>query len=220
MQGSALPSECPHGLRPGTTVCLRCRQEERAAARKRRYLMAARIGAVGIVGAAVIALVVGGVMSVAPGGGGEPRASGDVSGNVAEAAVKPNQPAPGAQAGLAILAPVIAEGRRELGDSMYAMRDGPEVTVHFDVENLRTRFDWKFEGIVRSTLPLLFGPDVHVAMDSIPAGTWVRGGALLVDLPTAGIPLKVGNHTVRVWPVTRQGRDGPLVVGYRASAER
>jgi hypothetical protein len=118
------------------------------------------------------------------------------------------------------LRPVIAPGRRDLGDSVYAVRDGNQVTVYFDTELLRTRFDWKFEGVVRATLPLVFGEDVRTALDSIPAGTFASTGDLVTQLPERGIPLKVGEHTLRVYPVVRPGRDGPLVYAYRASVSR
>jgi hypothetical protein len=113
------------------------------------------------------------------------------------------------------LQPTIAEGRRELGDSMFAVREGSQVTVYFDTDSLRTRFDWKFEGVVRATLPIVFGNEAQVALDSIPQSYFARGG-LLTELPRRGIPLRLGTHTLRVWPITREGRDGPLVVGYRA----
>ena len=118
------------------------------------------------------------------------------------------------------LEPTIAEGRRQLGDSVFAIREGRQVTVHFDTETLRTRFDWKFEGVVRATLPLVFGPDARAALDSIPTGTLASGGQLMTELTRRGIPLRLGNQTLTVWPVTRQGRDGPLVVGYRAASIR
>jgi hypothetical protein len=114
------------------------------------------------------------------------------------------------------LQPIIAEGRRELGDSMFAVREGPQVIVNFDTDSLRTRFDWKFEGVVRATLPIIYGQEAGAALDSIPQSYLARGG-LLTDLPRRGIPLRVGPHTLRVWPITREGRDGPLVVGYRAA---
>ena len=120
---------------------------------------------------------------------------------------------------VAKLEPRIAEGRRELADSMFAVRDGEEVTVHFDTEPLRTRYDWKFERVVRSTLPIVFGSVVRAALDSIPEGHLAAGGDLLTDLPTRGIELPIGEgQTLRVWPVTRPGQDGPLVVAYRASS--
>lgn len=117
------------------------------------------------------------------------------------------------------LEPRIAEGRRDLADSMFAVREGEEVTVHFDTEPLRTRYDWKFERVVRSTLPIVFGSAVRAALDSIPEGRLAAGGDLLTDLPTRGIELPIGEgQTLRVWPVTRPGQDGPLVVAYRAAS--
>ncbi len=189
--------------------------------------------------AALIAVIVGGVIAIKPDGAPrilragadpDPGAGSAVAQGVAASKVPapagsaPAFPAattgPATRATQVALVPTMAEGRRELGDSMYAIREGAQVTVHFDLETMRTRFDWKFEGIVRATLPLVFGEAVRVAMDSIPVGTWVRGGAMLVDLPARGIPLKLGDQSLRVWPVTREGRDGPLVIGYRASADR
>ena len=116
------------------------------------------------------------------------------------------------------MTPSVAEGRTELGEGMFAERAGAQVTVHFDTDDLRTRFDEKFERIVRSTLPRVFGPDVRAALNDVPVGNFVRGGDLLHELPTRGIalPLTEG-RTLTVWPVTRPGRDGPLVDSYRAA---
>jgi hypothetical protein len=120
-----------------------------------------------------------------------------------------------------VLEPTIAEGRSTLGDSIAVERSGGDVTVSFDTETLRTRYDWKFEGIVRATLPLLFGDDARVALDSIRSGDLIRGGSLLRDLPTRGIRLALsGGRSLTVHPITRPGQDGPLVIGYRASAAR
>ena len=204
---------CPHGLRPGTTVCLHCRQEARTAARQRRNRLLVKVTATVLGVGVVIALIIGGVMTISPDG---PAQASQTEGGPVAPASSGAAPAPRDTR----FQPILAEGRHELGDSMFAVRQGDEVTVDFDRENLRTRFDWKFEGVVRATLPLVFGADARVALDSIPAGTWVRGGALLTELPDRGIPIRIGEHTVRVWPVTRQGRDGPLVVGYRAATAR
>lgn len=249
MAPSDLPSVCPHGLRPGTTVCLHCRHDARIAARKRRYLLAVRIGVATMGGAVLVALVVGGIMSVA---GNGPSTEADAAPDTMVAVAPPPRPTTVARAtnasrttttpavtaatqqaavvtapdttsavpspSGAAPSPSIAEGRRELGDSMYAVRAGGEVTVHFDTDSLRTRQDWKFEGVVRATLPLVFGDEVRAALDSVPAGGLVQGGDILNDLPTRGILVRLpANAGIRVWPVTRQGRDGPLVVAYRAA---
>ena len=115
--------------------------------------------------------------------------------------------------------PVIAEGRTEFGEGVFAERAGSEVTVHFDTDDLRTRFEEKFERILRSTLPRIFGSQLRPVLDAIPEGTLVRGD-LLHELPTKGITLLLGQgRTLTVWPVTREGRDGPIVDAYRASAQ-
>ena len=120
-----------------------------------------------------------------------------------------------------VLEPIIPEGRSTLGDSIVAERNGGDVIVTFDTEALRTRFDWKFEGVVRATLPLIFGMDARVALDSIRTGDFVRGGHLIRELPTRGIPLALPEgRSLIVRPIIRPGLDGPLVVGYRASATR
>jgi hypothetical protein len=214
----ATPPPCPHGLRPGTTVCLHCRQEARAAAQQRRYRLAARVGLATLGGAVLISLIIGGLNAIAP----DARELGKAvaqsvrrsANQVATAAVQRSR--------TPSLEPVIAEGRRELGDSVFAERVDDQVTVHFDTDALRTRYDWKFEGVVRATLPAVFGPDARAALDSVPSGTFVRGGDLLRELPTRGIPLELkgSGQTLKVWPITRAGRDGPLVVGYRVSPAR
>lgn len=227
MSDSPAPQICPHGLRPGTTVCLHCRHEARAAARRRRYVLATRLGLAVLAVVALGALAIGGLSSLA-----SRRAASDSANALADVPVATPSPVsadavtgarsatrtPAPVTAASGLAPIIAEGRRDLGEGMYAERSGREVTVHFDTETLRTRFDWKFEGVVRATLPLVFGDTVKQTLDSIPSGTLVRGGNLLTDLPTRGFTLRIaGTDDLRVWPITRAGRDGPLVVGYRVS---
>lgn len=120
----------------------------------------------------------------------------------------------------AALLPVIAEGRSDLGDSVYAERSGSDVVVNFDNSVLRTRFDEKFERTVRGTLPRVFGRDAADALGGVAQGTLVRGD-LLRELPVRGIPLALaGGGTLMVYPLTRPGQDGPLVIGYRALARR
>lgn len=218
MQDPAVQT-CPHGLRPGTTVCLHCRHDARLAARQRRYRLLARAGLITLGGGAVVALIIGGVVAIAPGGENAVAGLPDTKSVATAGTPAANAASPSAvpQTGLR---PVIPEGRRELGDSMFAVREGSEVTVHFDTELLRTRFDWKFEGVVRATLPLVFGDVTRAALDSVASGTLVRGGNLLTELPSSGFVVPVGEERLRVWPITRPGRDGPLVVGYRASATK
>lgn len=203
-------------------MCLRCRYEARAADRKRRYLVVARVGiaASGVVVA--ISLLIGAMMAIAPATRSTEAREATQAGTVVQAAVPrasvtrvAEKPAPSPAAKLE---PRIAEGRRDFADSVFAIREGLQVTVHFDTELLRTRHDWKFERVVRSTLPLVFGSAVRAALDSIPAGLLAAGGDLLTELPSRGIDVPVGEgQTLRVYPVIRPGQDGPLVVAYRAS---
>src|SRR5689334_22708780 len=53
---AAAPPPCPHDLGPGTTVCLRCRQEQRELARatQRRLMLRSGIALAGLVVVAVI----------------------------------------------------------------------------------------------------------------------------------------------------------------------
>ena len=196
-------------------------------------MVAARVGiaAGGVVLA--ISVLIGAVMAIAPDASSSSPTVASQAGTVVQAAAtrravapdrvapKPPVAAPVAPAGAAAekLEPRIAEGRRELADSMFAVREGEAVTVHFDTETLRTRYDWKFERVVRSTLPIVFGSVVRAALDSIPEGQLAAGGDLLTELTTRGIELPISEgQTLRVWPVTRPGQDGPLVVAYRASS--
>jgi hypothetical protein len=114
------------------------------------------------------------------------------------------------------LAPTIGEGRTSLRDGIVAERHGDEITVHFDTPAARTRRPEKFEGILRATLPRIFGAAVDSALGAMAAGTVVPPHGLTTDLPTQGlyVPLP-GGPTLRIWPETRPGEEGPLVVRYR-----
>jgi len=122
--------------------------------------------------------------------------------------------APGAR-----VSPVVPAGGTALRDSMVADRAGDTVRVRFDLELSRTRRPEKFEAIVRSTLPQVYGAAVDSALRALPEGAVARAGDLVTTLPEQGfhIPLP-GGRTIAVWPETRPGRDGPLVVAYRAVA--
>jgi hypothetical protein len=226
-----MSATCPHGLRPGTNICLRCRYEARATHRKRRYLLMTRVAIAASGVAVAISLLIGVVIALTPDARSGSAAESEQAGNVALAAPRPSTASPSPHADSAAasspgtvapvlkLEPDVAEGRRELADGMVVVREGGQVTVHFDTETLRTRHDWKFERVVRSTLPLVFGSVVRAALDSIPVGHLAAGGDLLTELPTRGIEVAIGGgQTLRVWPVTRPGQSGPLVVAYRASS--
>lgn len=203
-------------------MCLRCKQDARILARQRRLKAGTKFGIIALGGGTLIALLVAGLTAIATDArsfGRAPTATPTPTRDAAQpaprVAAKPRAVAPAA------VQPVIREGRKALGDSMYAERTGDSVSVIFDTEALRTRFDWKFEGVVRLTLPIVFGRDARTALDSIPSGRLVRGGDLLRELPTRGIPLALSlGRTLHVWPITRDGRDGPIIIGYRAASAR
>lgn len=129
-------------------------------------------------------------------------------------------PAPAARSAPAA-APLIAmvpEGTSPLADSMTVVRQGETMVVHFDTELGRTRRPEKFDAIVRATLVQIYGSAAESMLASVAPGTIARDGELLTDLPTRGIRLRAADgSTLALWPVTRPGRDGPLVVSYRAT---
>jgi hypothetical protein len=95
------------------------------------------------------------------------------------------------------------------------------VRVHFDVAVARTRRSDKFERVVRSTLPAIYGEAVDSLLAAVPEGKLVDRDALLSELLARGlhVPLAAG-WTLAVWPETRAGRDGPLIVSYRTTIAR
>jgi hypothetical protein len=120
-----------------------------------------------------------------------------------------------------IVPPTVPLGRTTLRDTMVADRAGDTVRVSFDLLLSRTRRPDKFEAIVRSTLPQVYGAAADSALRVLPEGSVARAGDLMTTLPERGfrIPLSDG-RTIAVWPETRAGRDGPLVVAYRAVGVR
>jgi hypothetical protein len=137
-------------------------------------------------------------------------------------AAAPSSPAPLPVSAVARqVALVVPVGRTALRDTMVADRAGDTVRVSFDLLLSRTRRPDKFEAIMRSTLPQVYGAAADSALRALPTGAVARAGDLIETLPERGfhIPL-AGGRTIAVWPVTREGRDGPLVVAYRAVASR
>lgn len=236
-------SPCPHELRPGTAVCLHCRREAREAHKARVRRIFLRVGATALALAACAAAAVaiqrppGTDRQSARGSGGHPgqrgapRQAGSVAAAAnareappmyaATAAPSPRRAAPPGQPS-APLRPAIAEGRTPLRDGMFAERRGDTVTVFFDTELARTRRPEKFEQIVRATLPAVYGPAADSLLAGVPAGAVASAGDLLTELPARGIhlPASGGRAALDLWPTTRPGRDGLLVVTYRVIASR
>jgi hypothetical protein len=240
---SAIP--CDHELRPGTTVCLRCQHAERAAQRARQRRIIARGGAATLALGMIVAVgiaAVGAWRTRAGASGRYPRllatppsaapadSAAQSSRGVANAAEPTNGTAlPGAPAGVASVAaaapgaltPMIPVGRTMLRDTMVAERMGDTVRVSFDLLLTRTRRPDKFEAIMRATLPQVYGAMADSALRSLPVGSVARAGDLLSTLPERGLRIPASDGTtIAVWPETRAGRDGPLVVAYRALASR
>ena len=121
----------------------------------------------------------------------------------------------------AAIGPIIPQGRTDLVDSLFAIRTADTVVLHFDTSPARTRRADKFENIVRQTLKVVYGPFADSVLAAVPAGRLAAPNELVTTLPSRGIHL-VGPHGARValWPETRPGRDGPLVVAYRTIVER
>jgi len=240
------PASCAHDIRPGTVVCLHCRHAAHlvVAAKRRRTA-----GAVAAVFLAISALVSSTVMALkadpvtdlpavasvpavdAPGAPAEPAAAAPAP---TAPAVVPDAPLPEAEEPAAPAAAfmtagpttagvrlMVAEGRTPLGGGMVAVRSGDTVTVHFDQPGTRTRRADKFERVLRTTLPVVYGPLAEAALAALPDGQLVRAGDLLTALPMRGVRLRTADGaTLAVWPQTRPGRDGPLVVTYLATIER
>ena len=119
------------------------------------------------------------------------------------------------------LALVIPTGRTDLTDSVFVERVGDSVVVHFDTELGRTRRRDKFEQMVRATLPALYGARADSLLRSIPSGGLAAGRDLVTEVAAHGIRLPVaGGDTLELWPGTRPGQDGPLVVSYRTRVKR
>ena len=119
------------------------------------------------------------------------------------------------------LAPAVPDGRTELEGGMYAIRSGDTVTVYFDTPEARTRRPEKFEQIVRATLPVIHGTAAQSILGALSPGALVGAADLLTDLPTRGVHLRsTDGRALSLWPETRAGRDGPLVVSYRSVLSR
>lgn len=221
---------CQHERRPGTVVCLYCRHEEQLAAIGRRR---ARRG----IGAVLLVTVVAVGVLVANRSDRSPAASPDAADPAStlvsvpsgpSASIAPEAqsipgvpPTPGVVPAGSPLRPIVAEGRTALPGGLFAVRTGDTVEVHFDTPENRTRRRDKFERIVRETLPAVYGAVADDALSGVPAGELLAGGELPAELTERGVRLRIAEgSTLIVWPSTRPGRDGPLVVTYRATIVR
>lgn len=249
---SASPLPCAHDLGPGTKVCLRCRQEQRDAARTRQQQMLGVFGvaAMGLFGlyvmgasaasawhaaarpdtgrvvtrASVIASSVSGGGEVKQQGGPAPAAVTATAVTVTATASTPAPDlanAPAAPVAQPLVAILVSEGHTDLTETLTADRAGDSLAVSFDAPATRTRRRDKFEAVVRQTLPMIYGAPVDSVLRTIPDGALVGDADLLHDLPRRGVHLPLGDgSTLHLWPETRPGQDGPLVVRYWARIRR
>lgn len=226
---------CPHELRPGTTVCLHCRREARAAARARMRRLALRTGAATaglVIVAAIAANAVEMLQRLHP---AEERRFAATTSSQESPRARPTEamvmPPAAARLASAEIAPPstapdpappalprVADGRTELGAGVYAVREGTSVTVHFDTPSTRTRRRDKFERIVRATLPRIYGALADSLLAGTPAGALVPVGELPAQLESRGLQFPIADGwTLTLWPETRPANGGPLVVAYRTT---
>lgn len=117
--------------------------------------------------------------------------------------------------------PVVPQGQSLVADSLVVTRSDSVVTLSFDRSMIRTRIADKFERLVRTTLPAIYGAVADSALARIPEGGLARQGDLINDLPVRGLRIPVApGMSIALYPIARQGRDGPLVTQYRALVVR
>jgi hypothetical protein len=116
------------------------------------------------------------------------------------------------------LSPILSQGETVLPEGVVALRTDSSVTLSFDTPETRTRMPEKFERFLRTTLPQVYGQAVDSVLAKVPDGGIARQGDIVSDLPTRGIRIPVKDAwTLAVYPETRPGHDGPLVVRYRVT---
>jgi hypothetical protein len=218
------PDSCPHDRRPGTTVCLHCRHAALQSIRHRRW----RALLQSVVGLLVVAGLIGGagVVSLGLKGYRQARDARNPAPRRTLAIAQQGEVATPAKTAISSAVmlrqtpvPIVGLGESMITDSVKAIRTDTSVTVFFDLPMIRTRRADKFERFVRATLPAIFGAKLDSLLAEIPAGTIARQGDLLTELPSRGARLALSNGwNLTLWPETRPGQDGPLVVRYRVAA--
>jgi hypothetical protein len=229
---------CTHERGVGTTICLHCRKESRVAARERRRRLMLR-GAAGaiVVATGLAASALGATalrdrraaartISAAP-AVQAPAMSAPITARPDSVPTAAPVTAPSAVAASTLVppkpsapvSPILPVGNSTLADGVGAFRSDSGVTLSFDMPMTRTRRAEKFEQFVRATLPAIYGPKIDSALAKMPAGSLAHQGDLTTELPSRGLRIPVDSAwDVLVYPETRKGVDGPLVVRYRAVA--
>lgn len=226
---------CTHERRPGTTVCLHCRHAARIATRAKRKRLVLRGGAAVIVIATFIAAGALGATAIR----GKVRRSSEVAtvatSTVAEVGAQRDSASPAATGATtpappvalqgepsarvsAPISPVLPGGESPMADGLVAVRADSGVMLSFDTPLARTRIPEKFEQLVRRTLPEIYGRSVDSVLAKLPQGAIAKQGDLTTQLPIRGVRIPIGPAWMfMLYPETRPGQDGPLVVRYRVS---
>lgn len=117
--------------------------------------------------------------------------------------------------------PSIEEGVSTLKGGLEVVRHGDTVVVSFDTPEGRTRRADKFERLLRRTLPMVYGRFADSLLTAQSTRLVTDPAALVNELPRNGLVVgAAGGWRLIVWPETRPGQDGPLVVRYRATLDR
>lgn len=207
-------------------MCLHCRREARLATRTRRYRTITRAALVAVAMATLGAIGVAAASALheESGSPATPRAAATTRTTTVASSgesAPPRRASASTTTTAAAPRPVVSEGRTEIGEGVYVVRAGDTVTVHFDTRLDRTRRPPKFERIVRATLPVAYGAPADSALAALPDGAIAQAGDLLTELPARGVRLPLaGGWTLSLYPETRPGDDGPLVIAYRATITR
>jgi hypothetical protein len=222
-------------------VCLHCRHTALVAARARRrkrLLYAGSVllvaGVVASVGAVTVGVVKNRASAAARTAGGataqseapmqrvaQVRAAPAVAASqrLASAPLPPSASASGSSTATSPpLVPILAIGETTLSAGITATRNDNSVIVLFDTDGLRTRRRDKFERLVRETLPAVYGRRADSLLAGMPDGAIAGQGDLITELPARGVRLALNDGwKLALFPETRPGRDGPLVVRYRVA---
>ncbi len=231
------PVPCTHDRGAGTTVCFRCRYEQGIAQRARLRRMASW-GAIGVIVVASVAAA-GNTSAVALFALGKGKSSAEPKRSttdkiieahgaraetlqVVQLASMASAPATAPAASVAAgPSPSIEEGVSTLKGGLEAVRHGDTVVVSFDTPDARTRRADKFERLLRQTLPQVYGRFADSLLTAHPTRLVTDPAALVNELPKGGLTVGAsGGWRLVVWPETRPGQDGPLVVRYRATLAR
>jgi hypothetical protein len=226
--------QCTHDRGPGTSVCFRCRYEAGLASRERLRK--------GAVWGAVLVIVIAALAAGGNAGASWWKLLRDEGKPTLEAATPPGATAPVVNArsaswaaesvrmvslapppapARAPMAPILVQGATTLRQGIEAVRRGDTVIVSFDNPQARTRRADKFDQLLRATLPRIYGALADSLLAAHPGKLVSDPRALVRELPTKGLSLAgTGEWRIVVWPETRPGQDGPLVIRYRTALAR